>query len=422
MADLSFTTNNQIIRDLYNTPQEAVEASRELGCNGYRTYIINGETKYVPCSSFVEYESALRYRTVQGKIGAFGSDTFGSKLVGFQFANAKDEISGDPFFTMGNFSIQRSVQLTPVTQLQIQTNESTQNNAVKSFTVESIAQRNLPYFEGKEYIEALKQKVTENLTVKVLFDKRKLDNYVLFSSLKERIKNVIIEIYNNYPGAIRLEPISIITPSVSNYINFPLENKSEFKVNLYGLNNPFGIEYNSSGTTLENSETITKYRNFTKTYKEYVVRYNNIEYPILGAIFPQNANDDATGIRLTVEGDPFGSVIDINDSANVRFYIKPKSKIYNDFFNNITDLAAFLLNKDPNTGDFVSEFVYPSVDDDGKLLTVKETLIFPMYDEFNIDMFSDKFDKYTTTLNDFSDSYDSVKTNLIARFLTSDSL
>jgi hypothetical protein len=422
MADLSFTTNNQIIRDLYNTPQEAVEASRELGCNGYRTYIINGETKYVPCSSFVEYESALRYRTVQGKIGAFGSDTFGSKLVGFQFANAKDEISGDPFFTMGNFSIQRSVQLTPVTQLQIQTNESTQNGAVKSFTVESIAQRNLPYFEGKEYIEALKQKVTENLTVKVLFDKRKLDNYVLFSSLKERIKNVIIEIYNNYPGAIRLEPISIITPSVSNYINFPLENKSEFKVNLYGLNNPFGIEYNSSGTTLENSETITKYRNFTKTYKEYVVRYNNIEYPILGAIFPQNANDDATGIRLTVEGDPFGSVIDINDSANVRFYIKPKSKIYNDFFNNITDLAAFLLNKDPNTGDFVSEFVYPSVDDDGKLLTVKETLIFPMYDEFNIDMFSDKFDKYTTTLNDFSDSYDSVKTNLIARFLTTDSL
>jgi hypothetical protein len=31
MADLSFTTNNQIIRDLYNTAQEAVEASRALG-------------------------------------------------------------------------------------------------------------------------------------------------------------------------------------------------------------------------------------------------------------------------------------------------------------------------------------------------------------------------------------------------------
>ena len=172
MADLSFTTNNQIIRDLYDTPQEAIDASKALGCDGYRTYIINGDVKYVPCSSFVQYERALRYRTIQGKIGAFGSDTFGSKLVGLQFANAKDEIQGDPFFTLGNFSIQKSVQQgAQASQLQIQVNEAAQNDAVKSFTVESIAQRNLPYFEGKEYVEALKQKVTENLTVKVLFDR-----------------------------------------------------------------------------------------------------------------------------------------------------------------------------------------------------------------------------------------------------------
>jgi hypothetical protein len=43
-------------------------------------------------------------------------------------------------------------------------------------------------------------------------------------------------------------------------------------------------------------------------------------------------------------------------------------------------------------------------------------------DEFNLDMFSTKFDDFITTLNDFSDSYDGVKTNLIARFLTTDSL
>jgi hypothetical protein len=423
MADLSFTTNNQIIRDLYDTPQDAIDASKALGCDGYRTYVINGDVKYVPCSSFVQYERALRYRTVQGKIGAFGSDTFGSKLVGLQFANAKDEIQGDPFFTLGNFSIQKSVQQgAQASQLQIQINEATQNDSVKSFTVDSIAQRNLPYFEGKEYVQALKQKVTENLTVKVLFDRRKLDNYVLFSSLKERLKNVIIEIYNNFPGAIKAEPISITTPSISNYAVYPLENRSSFKVNLYGLFNPYGIEYNSSGNTLDNSETVTKYRNFTKTHKEYVIYYNGVEYPIISAQFPQNNNDDATGIRLTVDGNPFGDIVDVNNVVNVRFYIKPKSKVYNDFFNNLSDLASFLLNKDPNTGEYISEFVYPSEDDSGQVRTVKETLIFPMYDEFNIDMFSSKFDNYTTTLNDFADSYDSIKTNLISRFLTTDSL
>jgi hypothetical protein len=423
MADLSFTTNNQIIRDLYDTPQGAIDASKELGCDGYRTYIINGDVKYVPCSSFLQYERALRYRTVQGKIGAFGDDTFGSKLVGLQFANAKDEIQGDPFFTLGNFSIQKSVQQgAQASQLQIQTNESTQNDAVKSFTVESIAQRNLPYFEGKEYIEALKQKVTENLTVKVLFDRRKLDNYVLFSSLKERLKNVIIEIYNNFPAAIKAEPISITTPSVSNYVIYPLENRSSLKVNLYGLFNPYAVEYNSSGTTLNDSETVTKYRNFAKTYKDYVLFYNGVEYPIISVQLPQNSNDDATGVQLTVDGNPFGNIVDVNGVVNVRFYIKPKNKVYNDFFNNLTDLAAFLLNKDSNTGEYISEFVYPSEDDNGQIRTVKETLIFPMYDEFNIDMFSSKFDDYTTTLNDFADSYDSIKTNLITRFLTTDSL
>jgi len=82
---------------------------------------------------------------------------------------------------------------------------------------------------------------------------------------------------------------------------------------------------------------------------------------------------------------------------------------------------TFLLNKD-ESGNYVSEFLFPKLSDDGKLFNVKETVSFPKYDEFNIDMFADPFDVYTTKLNDLADSYDSVKTNLIARFLTTDSL
>ena len=185
MANLSFTTNNQIIRDLYNTAQEAFEASKALGCDGYRTYIINGDTKYVPCASYVQYENALRYRISQGKIGAFGNESFGDKLVGLQFANAKDEIQGDPFFTLGNFSINKSVRQSPnsLRQQVLQINQqSIQNDAVSSYTVDSIARQNLPFFEGKDYVTALKNRINENITVDVLFDKKKLDKYVLFSS------------------------------------------------------------------------------------------------------------------------------------------------------------------------------------------------------------------------------------------------
>ena len=120
MADLSFS-NSPILGDLYDNAQDALNRSIQLGCSGYRTYYINGQTKYVPCSSYIEYEKTLRYRVEQGKLAAFGSDVFGDKLVGLQFANSKTEIDkGDPFFTLGNFSISRSVITTNTNNVLLQ--------------------------------------------------------------------------------------------------------------------------------------------------------------------------------------------------------------------------------------------------------------------------------------------------------------
>lgn len=446
MANIGFATSNNIIRDLFDTPQEAINASKELGCDGFRSYTINGQIKYVPCSSFVQYERALRYREVRGKIGAFANDTFGNKLVGFQFANAKDEIQGDPFFTLGNFSIQKSVQQTPrqielqSTSLQLDTTplyffknvffeEIVEQNtepilldSSKRFTVENIGERNLQLFQGKDFVKTLQERVNSSLNVNVLFDKRKLDNYVLYSSLKDRFKNVVIEIFNNYPAAIKINPISVRLPSISDYVSYPLEARSEFKVNIFGLSNPFLIEYAVSGTTLEDSETVTKYRNFSKTFTDYVVHYNGVDYPIINTELPLNREDTTNGIKLIVDGDPFSEIVDLNNTANVLYYIKPKNKVYQDFYNNLSDLASFLLNKNENTGEFTSEFVYPSITDDGTLITLKEVLSFPVLDEFNIDMFGSDFDIYTTTLNNLADSYDGIKTNLISRYLTTESL
>lgn len=425
MANLSFTENSQIIRDLYNTPQEAIDSAYALGITGYRTYLINGETKYVPGSSYIQYEKALRYRVVQGKIGAFGSDTFGDKLVGLQFANSKSEIQGDPYFTLGNFSINKSVEFSPIkdrASLLASNSQSLQNDSVKSFTVQDIVDRNLPYFEGKPYVESLNTIINKNLNISVLFDKRKLDSYVLFSSLKEGFKNCLLEIYNNFPGAIKLNAISSLMPSVSEYISYTSENRASFKINLYGLSNPFGITYTTSGITSTDSETITKYRNFSKTYKDYVVFYNDIEYPIVNITLPTTISDLDTGIRVLVSGDPFGSLINNNSELNANFHIKPKSKIYSDFFENLSDLSSFLLNKDENSGNYVSEFIFPKLSDNGVIVNVKETVFFPTYDSVNIDLFTSSFDAYTTKLNDLAQSYDEVKTNLVSRYLTTDTL
>jgi len=45
MANLSYS-NTPLIADLYDTPEAALAASASLGCNGYRTYNINGQNRW----------------------------------------------------------------------------------------------------------------------------------------------------------------------------------------------------------------------------------------------------------------------------------------------------------------------------------------------------------------------------------------
>jgi len=418
MANLSFTYDQQIIRDLYNTADEAITASRSLGCDGFRTYLINGETKYVPCSSYVQYENALRWKKAQGVIGAFGNDTFGNKLVGLQFANSKDEIQGDPYFTMGNFSISTSVSSASVAPLV----ESIGNDPVGAYTINDIVNRNLSYFSGKPYVETVQDLVNKNLSVKVLFDRKKLDNHVLYSSLKERIKTSLMEIHDQFPAAMKSNAVSIYRPNVTNYEYLSNENRSQFNISVVGLSNPFNVNYLSTGTTATDSETITTYRNFAKQYSNYVIYFNGIEYPIINVTLPTPSSGVYTFINVVVNGNPFGDLININSESNNSFYIKPRQTVYDDFFENLSDFASFLLNYDTTLNQYKSDFVFPTLSDNGVVVETKETVYFPKLDDVNIDMFTDNFEKYTIKLNDLAESYDSVKTNLIARFLTTDSL
>jgi len=414
MADLSFSST-PILGDLFDTANEAIARSKELGCSGYRTYVINGATKYVPCATYIEYERVLRYYIQQGKLAAFGSDVFGDKLVGLQFANAKSEVEGgDPFFTLGNFSISKSVIGKNTNNILI-----TQPDPTARYTTESI--QTSANLNTSQLIEYINGKVQKSLTATLLYDKTKLENYVLFSSLKERMKNCIIEITKGYPGGIKASPISILNPSIVNIVNYP-EDKCKFKVNISNLFNPFDINFTSSAENLEDDPTLSPLRNFAKTYTDYVIYYNGIEYPILSVTLPQTIQDVTTGLVITTSGKPFLDKLNLAGEANVLFYIKPKKEKYSEFNDSLSELSKFLLNYDTEIKGYKSEFVTPIFDDNGNVTMTKQALFFPVLDEVNINLFDSTFDNFLTQLNTITDDYDSYKTNLISRFLTTDSL
>lgn len=410
MSNITFNYSDDIIRDVYNTPEEAQQASEKLGCSGYRVYTINGVIKYVPCSNYFEYERALRLGKVQGVIGAFGSDTFGDKLVGKQFAS-KNDINGDPYFTMGNFTIRKSEEVRGVTT----TPQTTQIKNAES--VDDFIQRNFPVLTSQITNDIIINNLPSNLSVDILFDKTKLENYVLFSSLKERFKNALIEISNTFPASLNIRSVSNVDNTITNYSFFELENRSTFNIEYDKVFNPFNINLIDDNFDTSNMPEFYKFRDFKKNFKNYVLYYNGIEYDIV----TYNSNNIPNNFNITIQGNPFGGNLNINDSANISFYIKLKNNIIKTYKNSISDLASFLLQKDGNQK-YRSEFTYNKISDKGKSFKTKETVFFPMLDQFNIDMISQNFVDYVNNLNKVADFFDTEKTNLISRFLTTESL
>ena len=418
MANLGYT-NTPLIAHLYDTSEAALIAASELGCNGYRTYNINGQNKYVPCSSFMAYERAIKLYKIQGVENPVSGDgTLGDKAVGLQFASTKDEIGGNPYFTLGNFSISSSVTKKDASDGRVVDLVGDENGK----TAASINENNPSKNDQSTAIEQVNKKIEDNVTVKVLFDRKKLENYVSYSPLKDTIKNTIIEITQSYPAALRLNVIGLQSPTISEYSYSDKTDTAQLKLNLANISNPFELEYTSTGTTINDPVNVNPIRNFSKNYRDYTIYYKGIEYPIINATLPDSYTDNDTGIYLTIEGDPFSTEVNTDLTVNRTFWVKPKYQKYDEFQSGLSDMGKFLLDYNYDKKEYISTIRYSKVDDNGVELNVNETLIFPKIDDVNLDLFSNKFDLYLTKLNNISDDFDSTKTNLISRFLTTDSL
>lgn len=420
MANLSYS-NTPLIADLYDTPEAALSASANLGCSGYRTYNINGQTKYVPCSTFLAYEQALRFVRVQGNLNAVsGRGNIGDKAVGLQFANNNNEISGDPFFTLGNFSINTSVSQRPVSGKN--TNISPPTRTYTAASINELNPNNDITQGATDLNGIINKKIEDNLTVTVLFDKKKLENYVLYSPLKESVKNAIVEISQKYPASLKLNVIGLFSPTVTDYSYNTNKDTSEFKINLSNIENPFDVEYTITGLTVSDNENITPIRNFSKNYTDFVVYFNDTEYKILSATLPSSKTDTDNGIYLVVQGNPFASFVNPDNTVNRVFYLKPSIAKFDEFQNGLSSLGKFLMDYDYDLRVYKSVIRYTKLTDSGVKLNMEEHLIFPQSDDLNIDIFTTEFDNYLSRLNTISDDFDTTKTNLISRFLTTDSL
>lgn len=326
---------------------------------------------------------------------------FSQDLVGVQLASN----GGTPLFTMGNFSI--------TTNLDPKINKNYINGKFSDFiTLENL---DLNVVESQILLQ-------NNTNTFLNLDPRNLKNYSLFGSMTEYIRIVLEDIITNWPASLYVSPLvsvngdDYVGNTYEDYSYNLLTNEATFKVNVTFLVNQFQINFLTNGSIIDTFNETNDLRNITMNYGSYSILYNNVEYDILN--FTGSTYDFNDYIYIKVKGNPFTSVY---SSSNIYYHIKPKKIIVDTYFNSLTGLNKYLLNRQ-TLPLYKSIFDYPLRAENGVLMYTNKSLTWPVSDGYNIDFDTTDYTNYATDLLDIATNYDLNETNLMSRFLVSESI
>ena len=269
-------------------------------------------------------------------------------------------------------------------------------------------------------IEESKVLIAKNLQVYPNFDLSEITNFTLFGSLTKRISTSITRIINYFPASVECltNNLNFQTGLTAVNISFnKILNETYLEIPLNWIRNPFDIDFTTNATrNFELSEVEqSPLRNLTVQYKNYSIFVNNSEYNV---VFLDPTDETDNYLKLYVNGNPFSGMSATTDSIILRPNTNYTEKSFNDFFD---EVEKFLLNRliQPI---YTATFQVPQENNDGTYTTTSQNITWPLDGLWNLDIRTNDFDKYLTTLNDLCEDLDSYNTNLISRFLTTGAL
>jgi len=345
-----------------------------------------GKVKVVGYAQRVFFSDGIEYRN------------FSDGLVGQQIANS-DNIT----FTNGNFIIDTNLD-DKVSRI------FKTNNYSKFYTLDSINPNN-----NNNILSSL----VSDETLKLNLNETKLRNYALFGSLREFIRTSLEIIISEWPASLYVQqymntPLSSFNytgNTIENYYYDSINNFSTFSVNANQIVNLYNIDFSSEAILL-NSYNNYNLRNFSINFNDYIINGEEIlDYTAV--------TDTNFGVlNFKVNGNPFPN---ISGYTSENYHIKPKTELFETFFEGLSLFENYLLNRltIPN---YKSTFTYNEVLDSGVVLTKNDSFIWPVSDGYNLDFNTPEYVQYVTKLINMADKSDEVDSNMIARFLTSDSI
>lgn len=349
----------------------------------------NDRIKVVGYAQKVVYTDGIEYRN------------FTPDLVGIQLASD----GNTPLFTMGNFAI--------TTNFDPKLTKFFTTSNFSNFV--TLATLNVTSEQAAVLLD-------DNARPILNLDKSKLDYYALFGSLRELMRVSLEDIILKWPASLYLTPLTtgalgvpVTGYTVQDYVYDSLYETSTFKINTSFINNKFGIVYTTNGTLTNTFNAANDLRNFTLNYDSYAIAYNNLEFDVLDYTASTYSSNDYAYFK--VKGNPFSGATDLTAT----YHIKPKKVIENKFFNELPDLEYYLLSRDV-TPIYTATFTYPVKSDVGVIVYVTNSATWPVTDGYNIDFDTSDYFDYATKLLEISDANDLTSSNLMNRFLVSESI
>ncbi len=326
-----------------------------------------------------------------------GEGTFADNLVGLQLVQGGG-------LTQGNFEFTESVT------------EKTNRNFITGVFSEPLSLESL----GIDTINQSKTIVENNFKVYPNFDLSEVTNFTIYGSLTKRISTSITTIINQYPAGIESTFVGLdySTGSTANNISYnQTTNETYFTLSVSRIRNPFGVDFTVNSTrNLELREMqVSSLRNMTIEYSKYSLYFNGNGYQIKGIVPTQSLTTGT--LQFYVEGDPFSGETYTTDTILIRPNDFEVNKVFNE---NLDEVENFLLNRN-STPKYTASFNTPKESNDGVYYSEKVGITWPLDGSWNLDIITNTFQDYLIKLNETCETFDSFRTNLISRFLTTGS-
>jgi hypothetical protein len=325
---------------------------------------------------------------------ASGSGTFSDNLVGFQLVQGGG-------LTQGNFQFTNAIT------------EKTNRTFYTGVFSDPINLENM----GISNVEQSKLIFENNFKVYPNFDITQINNFVQYGSMTKRISTSITKIISYFPAALESHKIGLNYKTGSTAFNItynPIQDTTSFTLDVSKLRNPFDIDFTINSTrnlSLRDIE-VSVLRNLTVEYAKYSLYYREEGYSLV-SITPTTSL--TTGyLTITVNGNPFSGENVVYDTIVVRPNDYEVNKVYNEDFDEVEN---FLLNRN-QTPKYTCSFRSPKEADDGTFYITTVSSTWPTNGNWNLDISTANFNNYLTQLDEISQNFDSFKSNLISRFLT----